>query len=78
MYSCNENLTVQVHKKMRAELNAMIEEGHYDQWYENVLVQLIFKDDFKLYHEDICNHEWTEVDGVSDLIHAKRIHMAEQ
>ncbi|MDD4699571.1 MAG: phosphocholine cytidylyltransferase family protein [Oscillospiraceae bacterium] len=65
-------------EKMRAELNAMVEEGYYDQWYENALVQLIFKDDFKLYYEDICNYEWTEVDCVSDLIHAKRIHMAEQ
>lgn len=65
-------------KKMRDELDEMVEEGYYDQWYENALVQLIFKDDFKLYYEDICNYDWTEVDCVSDLIHAKNIHMAEQ
>lgn len=27
---------------MREELESMVEEGDYDQWYENALVQLIF------------------------------------
>ena len=62
---------------MKEEMNAMIEDGNYDQWYENALVQLIFKNNFELYYEDICNYEWTEVDCVSDLIHAKNIHVKE-
>lgn len=62
---------------MREEMNHMVEEGYYDQWYENALVQLIFKSDFKLYFEDICSYDWTEVDCVSDLIHAKNIHISE-
>lgn len=62
---------------MRDEMNSMIEEGFYDQWYENALVQLIFKNDFKLYYMDISNYEWTEVDSVNDLLLAKRIHMQE-
>lgn len=63
--------------RMRKEMNSMVEEGYYDQWYENALVQMIFKDDFKLYYEDICDYDWTEVDCVSDLIHAKTIHLKE-
>lgn len=63
---------------MKAEMESMIEEGYYDQWYENVLVQLIFKNDFKLYYKDICDYEWTEVDCVSDLILAKNIHLYEK
>lgn len=59
---------------MRQELENMIEEGSYDQWYENALVQLIFKNDFKLYYTDIKNYDWTEVDSVNDLLHAKNIH----
>ncbi len=59
---------------MREEMNSMIEEGFYDQWYENALVQMIFKNDFKLYYTDISNYEWTEVDSVNDLLTAKRIH----
>ncbi len=64
-------------RRMKQEMDSMIEEGYYDQWYENALVQLIFKEDFKLYYKDICEYEWTEVDCVSDLIVAKNIHLQE-
>lgn len=64
--------------KMCREMDFMIEEGCYDQWYENALVQLIFKEDFHLYYRDISEYEWTEVDSVNDLIVAKNIHMKEQ
>ena len=63
---------------MRIEMDEMIEEGFYDQWYENALVQLIFKHDFKLYYKDISNYEWTEVDSVNDLLLAKQIHLKEK
>lgn len=63
--------------QMREEIVNMIDEGFYDQWYENSLVQLIFKNDFKLYYMDISNYEWTEVDSVNDLLLAKRIHNKE-
>ncbi len=59
---------------MREEMNSMIEEGFFDQWYENALVQMIFKNDFKLYFEDICEFDWTEVDSVNDLLHARSIY----
>ena len=65
-------------KLMKQELENMIEEGHYDQWYENALVQLIFKNDFKLYYQDICDYEWTEVDCVNDLLRARMIHAKEK
>ena len=63
---------------MKEEMENMIEEGCYNQWYEDVLVQLIFKNDFRLYYKDICDYEWTEVDCVSDLVHAKSIHLKEK
>ncbi|MDO4864046.1 MAG: phosphocholine cytidylyltransferase family protein [Ruminococcus sp.] len=62
---------------MKAEMESMVEDGYYDQWYENALVQLIFKNDFKLYYIDITNYDWTEVDSVNDLLLAKRIHTQE-
>ncbi len=64
--------------QMRAEMDSMIEEGFYDQWYENALVQLIFKHDFRLSYVDISNYEWTEVDSVNDLLTAKQIHLKER
>lgn len=60
---------------MKQEIDNMIEDGYYDQWYENALVQLIFKTDFKLYYTDIRDFDWTEVDSVDDLLHAKNIYM---
>lgn len=63
---------------MKEEMENMVEEGCYNQWYEDVLVQLIFKDDFRLFYKDICDYDWTEVDCVSDLVHAKNIHMKEK
>ena len=60
------------------EIEKMVDNGYYDQWYENALVQMIFEDDFDLYYVDISDYEWTEVDSVSDLIHAKNIHINEQ
>ena len=63
---------------MKVEVENMVDSGYYDQWYENALVQMIFKDDFELFFVDISDYEWTEVDNVSDLIHAKRIHMDEK
>ena len=65
-------------RTMREELEIMIEEGYYDQWYENVMVQMIFKNDFELFYVDIADYEWTEVDCVGDLIHAKNIHLKEK
>lgn len=64
-------------KQLCNEVNSMVGDGCFDQWYENALVQLIFKNNFILYYRDICNYDWTEVDCVSDLIHAKNIHMGE-
>ncbi len=63
---------------MREELESMVEDGFYDQWYENALVQLIFKNDFDLYYTDIAAYDWTEVDCVNDLSLAKQIHLREK
>ena len=67
-------LPADVVPRYREELEKMIEEGLYDQWYEDVLVQMIFKDNFSLYYVDVSNYEWTEIDQVGDLVIAKKIH----
>jgi choline kinase len=61
---------------LKKELNVLINEGAYDQWYEDALVQMIFNEDFELYYKDICNFSWTEVDCVSDMLLAKKINRA--
>lgn len=62
-------------QKLKQCVIDMVENGMYDQWYENALVQMIFNEDFKLYYEDVRDYKWTEVDCVSDMLLAKQIHM---
>jgi L-glutamine-phosphate cytidylyltransferase len=60
-------------KILRKEVEFMVNEQNYNQWYENALVQLIFKNDFKLGFIDIAEYNWAEIDSVDDLISAKEI-----
>jgi len=61
---------------LKNEVQLMVREGMYDQWYEDALVQMIFRNNFNLYYKDISEYSWTEVDCVSDLFYAKRIHLS--
>lgn len=54
-------------------VSEMLDNGQYDQWYEDALVQMIFTDNFVVNYIDICDYEWTEVDSVHDLVRAKKI-----
>lgn len=56
------------------ELDDMIENGKHDLWFEDVAVEMVFKDNFRLYYSDICDYDWTEIDCVDDLVFAKKIH----
>lgn len=58
---------------VKKEIEAMVANGCYDQWYENALVQMIFESNFSLGYVDLCNYDWTEVDCVDDLIYARKI-----
>lgn len=61
-------------KLLKQGVMKMVEAGMYDQWYENVMVQMIFNEDFRLYYEDIKDYRWTEIDCVGDMLLAKQIH----
>lgn len=56
------------------QLDIMVNEGMYNLFYEDSLVQMIFDKNFELYYKDIKDYEWTEVDSVDDLLKAKNIH----
>lgn len=58
---------------IKDKIKNMINEGLYEQWYENALVQMIFEDNFELEYIDIKSYDWTEVDCVDDLTFAKKI-----
>lgn len=56
------------------ETEKMINNGMYDCFYEDALVQMIFTNNFELYYKDIKEYAWTEIDKVDDLLKAKLIH----
>lgn len=59
--------------KLLEEIDMMMEEEQYTQWYENALVQMIFRENFKLGYIDISSYQWTEVDTVRDMYYAQKI-----
>lgn len=61
-----------------AELDKMITDGCYDQWYENLFDQLIFEKNYSLGYTDVSDYAWTEVDCVDDLIYARKIYASDR
>ncbi len=55
------------------QLNQMVNEGMYNLFFEDALVQMIFDKNFELYYKDIKDYQWTEVDNVDDLLKARQI-----
>lgn len=60
------------------QLDQMVNEGMYNLFYEDSLVQLIFEKNFELYYYDIKDYKWTEVDCVDDLLVARQIQQNSQ
>lgn len=59
------------------QLDLMVNEGMYNLFFEDSLVQMIFDKNFELYYKDIKEYQWTEVDTVDDLIKAREINSCE-
>lgn len=57
------------------QLDQMVNEGMYNLFFEDALVQMIFDKNFELYYKDIKDYQWTEVDDVDDLLKAKEIQL---
>lgn len=55
------------------QLDLMVNEGIYNLFFEDALVQMIFDKNFELYYKDIKKYNWTEVDCVDDLLRARQI-----
>ena len=58
---------------MLEQLDLMVNEGMYNLFFEDALVQMIFDKNFELYYKDIKDYKWTEVDNVDDLLKARQI-----
>lgn len=55
------------------QINLMVNEGMFNLFFEDALVQMIFEKNFEIYYKDIKDYVWTEVDCVDDLLKARQI-----
>ena len=73
-YCCMTKLDAVSSRLLKQEVDSMIHNNMYDQFFEDSLVQMIMFHDFQLYAKDITGKNWAEVDTVDDLINAQKIH----
>ena len=73
-YCCMTKLDAVSSRLLKGEIDSMIHNNMYDQFFEDSLVQLIMFHDFQLFAEDIAGKLWSEVDTVDDLLNAQHIH----
>ena len=73
-YCCMTKLDAVSARLLKEEIDHMIHDNMYDQFFEDSLVQMIMFHDFQLFVEDIAGKNWSEVDGVDDLLNAQQIH----
>ena len=73
-YCCMTKLDAVSARLLKEEIDSMIHNNMYDQFFEDSLVQLIMFHDFQLFAEDISGKHWAEVDTVDDLLKAQQIH----
>lgn len=72
-YCCMTKLDAVSARLLKREIDSMMHNNMYDQYFEDSLVQLIMFHDFQLLAEDIAGKLWTEVDSVDDLLKARQI-----
>lgn len=77
-YCCMTKLDAVSSRLMKQEIDSMIKNNMYGQFFEDSLVQMIMFNDFQLFSEDIAGKSWSEVDTVDDLLKAQQIHHANQ
>ena len=77
-YCCMTKLDAVSARLMKQEIDSMIVNNMYGQFFEDSLVQMIMFNDFLLFCEDIAGKSWSEVDTVDDLLKAQQIHHANQ
>lgn len=58
---------------LKEEICKLIDDGSFDQWYENALVQMVLNSNFELSYFDVVDEEWHEIDTVDDMLVAREL-----
>ena len=55
------------------EVDMMVHDDLYDQWYENALVQMSLNDTLRFKTVDISDYDWSEIDSIDNLMKIREI-----
>lgn len=55
------------------EVDMMVHDDLYDQWYENALVQMSLNGTLRFKTIDISDHDWSEIDSIDNLMKIREI-----
>lgn len=77
-YCCLTKLDPVSSRLLRQEVDEMVREGMYDQYFEDALAGMIMFQDFELECRDVEGGAWSEIDSVDDLLAAQKIHRASE
>lgn len=55
------------------EIEQMVHDDLYDQWYENALVQMSLNDVLKFKTIDVSEYDWSEIDSIDNLMKIREI-----
>jgi len=56
-----------------SEVDDLVENELYDQWYENALVQIMLNQKMSFQAIDISEYQWSEIDSINNLLRIKNI-----
>lgn len=73
-YACMTKLDPVSSRLLKEEIDEMIGNNMYNQFFEDSLVQMILFKDFQLFCKNISGKAWSEVDTVNDFLNAQEIH----
>ena len=60
-------------KLFSSEVEKMVNEELYDQWYENGLVQMSLMMQAEFHVKDVCDYQWSEIDSIDNLLKIRQI-----
>lgn len=72
-YCCLTKLDPVSARLLKREIDEMVHEGMFDQYFEDALVEMIMFRDFELNCNDVEGASWSEIDSVDDLLIAQKI-----
>lgn len=72
-YCCLTKLDPVSSRLLKREIDEMVHEGMFDQYFEDALVEMIMFRDFELSCNDVEGASWSEIDSVDDLLIAQKI-----